>query len=459
MGARPRPLPRGHVPLVALSAVELGSRLASGALRAEEVADAFLAQIRGREPEVGAFAHLDEGHVADQARRLDALRRTGRPVGPLHGLPVALKDVIDTAGQPTENGTALDAGRVPTRDAAIVARLRAAGAVVMGKTVTTELAYLHPSATRNPAAPGRTPGGSSAGSAAAVAADMAPLAVGTQTGGSVIRPASFCGCVGFKPSFGAVPRTGILAQSPSLDTVGVFARSVEDAAMLAEELFGFDAGDPATSPAPPPRLLDVAGAEPPVTPTLAWLRPPGWEGADRVLHEAMAEMVDALGERAFEVVLPAAFEEAAAIRRRINLAEMAKCYFAYERRGRDALSDEMRDALEEGRAVLARDYLAALDWPAVLNAGLDEVFARCDAILVPAAPGPAPEGLSSTGDPVFNGLWTLCGVPAVTVPLLATEEGWPMGAQLVGRRGDDARLLRTARWLVREMTRDEGTPA
>ena len=464
MGARPRDrgpkaLPRGHVPLVSLSAVELRDRLASGALSAEEVAEAFLAQIREREPETHAFVHLDEGFVRDQARRLDAARRTGRPVGPLHGLPVALKDIVDVAGMPTENGTALDAGRVPQADAALVTRLRAAGALVMGKTATTELAYLHPAGTRNPAAPGRTPGGSSAGSAAAVAAHMAPFAVGTQTGGSVIRPASFCGVVGFKPTFGAIPRTGVLAQSPSLDTVGVFARSVEDAALLAEALYGFDPGDPATRPLPAPRLLDVASAEPPVTPTLAWLRPPGFEDrAEPVLREAMAELVEALGDRAFEVALPAPFEEAAAIRERINLAEMAKFCHAYERRGRDRLSPETRDAIDRGRTVLARDYLAALDWPGVLNAGLDEVLSRCDAILAPAAPGPAPEGHASTGDAIFNGLWTLCGVPAVTVPLLATEEGWPMGVQLVGRRGEDARLLRTARWLVREMTQDERTP-
>ena len=459
MGARPKPIPRGHVPLVSLGAVELRDRLASGALRAEEVAEAFLAQIAAREPETRAFAHLDEGFVRDQARRLDALRRTGRPVGPLHGLPAGLKDIIDTVGQPTQNGTALDAGRVPTADAALVARLRAAGALVMGKTATTELAYLHPAETRNPAAPGRTPGGSSAGSAAAVAAHMVPFAVGTQTGGSVIRPASFCGCVGFKPSFGMIPRTGVLAQSPSLDTVGVFARSVEDAALLAEALYGFDPGDPATRPLPAPRLLDVASADPPVVPTLAWLRPPGYdERAEPVLREAMAELVEALGERAFEVELPAPFEEAAAIRERINLAEMAKCYHGYERRGRDLLSPETRDAIDRGKSVLARDYLAALDWPAVLEAGLDEILSRCDAILLPAATGPAPEGYAGTGDPIFNGLWTLCGVPAVTVPLLQTEEGWPMGVQLVGRRGEDARLLRTARWLVRETTRDEGTP-
>jgi Asp-tRNA(Asn)/Glu-tRNA(Gln) amidotransferase A subunit family amidase len=386
---------------------------------------------------------------------LDAARRAGRPTGPLHGLPVALKDVIDTAKVPTQNGTALDEGRVPERDAALVERLRAAGAIIIGKTVTAELAFLHPGKTRNPHDPARTPGGSSSGSAAAVAAGMVPLAVGTQTGGSVIRPASFCGTVGFKPSFGAIPRTGVLSQSPSLDTVGVFARNVEDAALLAEALYGHDAKDRATVHAPPPRLHSVAMTKPPVRPTLAFLRLPGWDRADADTHAAFAELVEALGEQCFETALPGIFDEAAEIRERINLAEMAKSYFAYEKKGRDALSEEMRAALDRGKAILARDYIAALDWSDVLYAGLDEIFERCDAILCPAALGPAPQGHASTGDAIFNGLWTLTGMPAVSVPILQSETGLPMGVQLVGRRGDDARLLRTARWLEGLLAEEE----
>jgi Asp-tRNA(Asn)/Glu-tRNA(Gln) amidotransferase A subunit family amidase len=440
--------PRPSEAALDLGAVALRDRLAAGALKAADVAEAAVARIEATEPEVRAWAWFDAEFVRAQGRALDAHRGTGRPVGPLHGVPVGVKDIIDTARAPTENGTALDAGRVPREDAFVVARLKAAGALILGKTATTELAFMSPAPTRNPAAPGRTPGGSSAGSAAAVAAGQAPLAIGTQTAGSVIRPAAFCGVVGFKPSFGAIPRTGILAQAPSLDTVGVFARSVPDAALLAEALYGHEPRDRASAPAPPPRLLELATARPPLPPVFAFVRPPGWDEADPDTRGALEELAAHLGEQCFEAALPPAFGEAATVRERINLAELAKCYHPYERRGRDALSEPLRAAIDAGKAIPARDYIAALDWPEVLNAALDAVFARCDAILAPAAPGPAPEGLGSTGSPVFNGLWTLCGVPCVTVPVLEASNGLPMGAQLVGRRGDDGRLLRAARWLM-----------
>jgi Asp-tRNA(Asn)/Glu-tRNA(Gln) amidotransferase A subunit family amidase len=439
-----------------LGAVALRDRLAAGALKATDVAEAAIARIEATEPGIRAWAWFDPEHVRGQAKALDARRGTGRPVGPLQGVPVGVKDIIDTARIPTENGTAVDAGRVPREDAFVVARLKAAGALILGKTATTELAFLTPAPTRNPLAPGHTPGGSSAGSAAAVAAGQAPLAVGTQTGGSVIRPAAFCGVVGFKPSFGAIPRTGILAQSPSLDTVGVFARSVPDAALVAEALFGHDPRDRATAPAPPPRLLETATARPPLPPVLAFVRPPGWEEADPDTRAAFEELAAHLGGQCFEAPLPAAFAEAAPVRERINLAELARCYHPYERRGGDALSEPLRAAIDAGKAILARDYIAALDWPEVLNAALDEIFTRCDAILAPAAPGPAPEGLASTGSPIFNGLWTLCGTPAVTIPVLEASNGLPMGAQLVGRRGDDGRLLRTARWLMDHVAGEPG---
>jgi aspartyl-tRNA(Asn)/glutamyl-tRNA(Gln) amidotransferase subunit A len=431
-----------------LGAVVLRDRLAAGALKAADLAEATIARIEATDPEIRAWAWFDAESVRAQAKALDAHRGTGRPIGPLHGLPVGLKDIIDTRRIPTENGTAIDAGRVPREDAFVVARLKAAGALILGKTATTELAFFSPAPTRNPANPAHTPGGSSAGSAAAVAAGQTPLAVGTQTAGSVIRPAAFCGVVGFKPSFGAVPRTGILAQAPTLDTVGVFARSVPDAALLAETLYGHDPRDRATAPAPPPRLFETATARPPLPPILAFVRPPGWDEADPDTRAALEELAAHLGEQCFEAPLPGAFAQAAAIRERINLAELAKNYHPYERRGGDALSEPLRAAIEAGRAIPARDYIAALDWPEVLNAGLEELLNRCDAILAPAAPGPAPEGFASTGSPIFNGLWTLCGAPCVTIPVLQASNGLPMGAQLVGRRGDDGRLLRTARWLM-----------
>ena len=289
--------------------------------------------------------------------------------------------------------------------------------------------------------------------AAAVAAGMVPLAVGTQTGGSVIRPAAFCGVVGFKPGFGMIPRRGVLLQSPSLDTVGVFARDIEGAALLCDVLFGHDAGDPASLVMAPPRVLSIAASQPPVRPMLAMVAPPGMdEHAADDTKLALEELVGVLGDGAFGAPLPNAFDEAAAIRERINFAEMAKSYYGFEKRGRDMLSDEMRAALDAGRRTLARDYLAALDWPDVLYAGLEEIFERCDAIVTPATPGPAPEGLESTGDAIFNGLWTMLGTPAVTIPVFQAANGLPMGLQLVGRRGDDARLLRTARWLMHTLT-------
>lgn len=432
--------------VLGLGAVALRDRLASGALSAEDLIEACLARIAEVEPEVQAWAWLDGQHAVEQARRLDHWRKSGKPLGPLHGLPVGLKDVIDTKGIPTQNGTAIDEGRVPEADAWIVARLKAAGAIILGKTVSTECAFLHPGKTRNPHNPDHTPGGSSQGSAAAVAAGMVPLAIGTQTGGSVIRPAAFCGVVGLKPSFGMIPRTGVLMQSPFLDTMGVFARSVEDAALLAEVLVGHDPADKATEPVPMPRLLRGAQCEPPVPPTFAFARLPGWDQADPQMQGALEELAEVLGEQCFEVPLDG-FDDVAAIRQRINFAEMAKCYYGLERRGRDQMSDVLKAAMDEGKAVLARDYLAALDWRDVMNGALERIFDRCDAILCASAPGPAPAGLESTGSAIFNGLWTLAGVPAITLPVFTADNGLPMGVQLVGKRGSDARLLRTARWL------------
>lgn len=436
------------VDLLSLDACALRERLASGALRASELVEACIARIEAREPEVQAWAWFDPDFARAQAKALDTLRQAGRAIGPLHGLPVALKDIIDTAKIPTENGCPLDKGRVPFKDAAIVSRLRAAGAVIMGKTVTTELAYMQAGKTRNPLNPAHSPGGSSSGSAAAVADGMVPLAVGTQTGGSVIRPASYCGITGFKPSFGAIPRNGILMQSPTLDTVGVFARTATGAALLAEVLFGHDVNDTATAPEPVPQLLQVALSNPPLKPVFAFVKPPGWDNADPQLHAAFEELISALGDQVFEAPLPNAFDQASEVRERINFAEMARCYYRYART-MDALGPRTQEALNNGNAILARDYLAALDWADVLYAGLGEIFDRCDAILCPAATGPAPEGLDFTGSAIFNGLWTLTGTPAVTVPAFTAENGLPMGVQMVAARGNDARLLRTANWFQR----------
>ncbi|HEY7764996.1 MAG TPA: amidase [Aestuariivirgaceae bacterium] len=430
------------------SAVETRERLAKGEFSVVELIAAHVKRIAAREKEVGAFAFFDEALALKYAKALDDHRGTGRALGPLHGIPVGIKDIIDTADMPTENGTILDAGRRPAKDAELVRRLREAGAVIMGKTVTTELAYFSPGKTRNPHRLDHTPGGSSSGSAAAVAAGMLPLAIGSQTFGSVIRPASFCGVVGFKPTFGLVSRTGVRTLSPSLDTIGVFANSIADAALLVDALAGHDPADADTRLLAPPRLLDIARTKPPVTPSLAFVKTLMWDEAEGATKEAFAEIVDALGPACAEVALPDVFGEWAGAHRTLMRAEMARHLDPYYRRGKDQLSDQLRALLEDGYSITAAAYLEARDWRLALRRGLEQLFDRFDAIVTPAATGEAPAGLHATGNPIFNGLWTFCGVPAVTLPLLLGQTGMPLGVQLIGRYGEDARLLRTARWFT-----------
>ena len=405
--------------------------------------------MRDTDARVQAWAFLDPEHALAQARAADDVRLSGQPVGPLHGVPVGIKDIIDTADMPTENGSVLHAGRTPSRDATVVARLRGAGAVILGKTVTTEFATYTPGKTRNPHDPEHTPGGSSSGSAAAVAAGMVPLALGSQTNGSVIRPASFCGVWGFKPTHGLIPRHGILALSRTLDHVGLFARGVEDLALLAEQLVGHDERDPDTRPRARLPFVEVAAGEPPLPPMLALVKTPLWERADAETKEAFAELVQHLGDRVEELELFPSAAEAWQWHRTIMEAEMAANLEREWETGRDRLSESLRAQLARGREVRALDYQRARARIRPVQDSFLELFEqRYDAILTPAAPGTAPPGLASTGDPAFCTLWTLCGMPAVSVPLMQGAAGLPLGVQLVGPRDGDARLLRTARWLV-----------
>jgi Asp-tRNA(Asn)/Glu-tRNA(Gln) amidotransferase A subunit family amidase len=431
-----------------LTALDARGRMARGEMRAVEYVEAQLRRIAARDSDIEAFAFFDPALPQAGAKAVDEYRASGRPIGALHGLTVGVKDIIDTGDMPTENGTRLDAGRRPGKDATLVRRLREAGAIVMGKTVTTELAYFSPGKTRNPHDPGRTPGGSSSGSAAAVAAGMVSFAIGTQTFGSVIRPASFCGVVGLKPTHGLIPRTGVRLLAGPLDTVGVFARSVADAAMVADVLAGHDPLDTDTRLMPPPRLLDITLTDPPVSPDLAFVKSPVWDQAEAATQQGFQELAEALDERCTEVPLPDIFGEWHGALRALMQAGMARNLLPYYKKGKDQLSAPMRTIIEDGLKVTAVDYLMALDWREALNNGLDQLFDRYDAIVTPAAPGEAPRGLEATGNPIFNGLWTLCGVPAVTLPLMTGPTGMPVGVQLVGRRGEDAKLLRTARWLV-----------
>ena len=433
-----------------LSATESARAIARGQISAEQLVQACLERVREVEPAVQAWQYLDEEHALAQARARDADRAEGRPCGPLHGVPVGVKDIIDTADMPTEDGTVLHAGRSPDHDASVVAALRAAGAVILGKTVTTECATYTPGKTRNPHDPGRTPGGSSSGSAAAVAAGMAPLAIGTQTNGSIIRPASFCGVYAFKPTFGLIPRHGILKVSRSLDTVGLFARSLDDLALATEALVGHDERDPDTRPRARMPFVETLASPPPMPPRIAFVKTPMWERTTPDTREAFAELVDALGDTVEELEMPPSWAEAWEWQRCIMEAEMAFNLDAEWERGRDRLSPALRQQLERGRAITALAHQRALARVPRLLEALDEWFARFDAIVTPATPGVAPPA-ETTGDPAFCTFWSLTGLPALNLPLMNGDGGLPLGAQLVGARMRDTRLLRTAHWLQTQL--------
>jgi Asp-tRNA(Asn)/Glu-tRNA(Gln) amidotransferase A subunit family amidase len=437
-----------------LGAVEAVSAIREGRFSSEELVDACLARIEEVDPSVQAWAFLDPAYARERAREADEARRRGAPLGALHGVPVGVKDIIDTCDMPTEDGTVLHAGRRPRRDATVVSLLRQAGAIVLGKTVTTELAVYAPGKTRNPRDPERTPGGSSSGSAAAVAAEMVPLALGTQTNGSVIRPAAYCGVVGYKPTRGMISRAGVLRQSRLLDHVGVFARSLPDAALLAQELMVFDASDPDMRPLARPHLAAFVSGSPPLPPRFAFVRTPMWDQASADTRAAFAELVELLGDRVTEVTLPEPFADGVDLMRVIMEADLALSFAPEYERGAAQLSSTLREMLERGQRYLAIDYNRAAARIPVYNEALDDVFHEFHAIVTPATTGEAPRGLASTGSPVFCTLWSLCGLPAVTVPLMKGVEGMPIGVQLVSRRGDDARLLQCARWLTEHLSRE-----
>jgi len=437
-----------------LSAGEAVQAIEDGTLTSEELVRSCLDRIVDVDENIQAWAHLDPDHALGQARERDSQRMQAQPLGPLHGIPVGIKDIIDSADMPCEFGTEIHAGRTPAEDATLVALLREAGAVIIGKTVTTEMAVLTPNKTRNPHNPGHTPGGSSSGSAAAVAAGMVPLAIGTQTNGSVIRPAAYCGVFGFKPSHGRISRHRILQQSHVLDTVGVFARSLDDIALIADVLMTFDSQDSDMRPVARPQIARVMADPPPMPPRLAFIRTPAWEQAEESTKEALRELIEHLNE-AEETVdlleLPDRFDDVYDVHRRIMFADLAKSFEREYTEARDKLSPLLCEMIEEGQNVRATEYNCAVERIADYNAVFNLIFEDYDAALTPSATGEAPAGLESTGSPIFCTIWTLCGTPAINLPVLQGPNGLPLGVQLVSHKGDDARLLRNARWLLQRL--------
>jgi amidase len=419
-----------------LSASEAAARIAAGKLKSEALVAACLERIGQREKDVQAWAFIDSERALAQARARDREPRRTR----LHGIPVGGKDVLDTADLPTEYGSPIYLGNRPSCDAACVAQVRELGGVILGKTVTTEFATRHPNKTRNPRNLKHTPGGSSQGSAAAVADWMVPLAFGTQTTSSIIRPAAYCGVVGYKPSFGLVNRAGVKALSDSLDTVGTLTRTVPDAALLVEEL----SGAPVTSFDAVPRMK----------PRIGFCRTPYWRGADRPTQEALEQSVPRLeraGGKVAEVDLDGEFARLVEVQVTISTYEMFRA-LAYERtRFPDLISGHLMDRLLGGGLVTRAEYEEAQAVAQRCRARLDDVFREYDALLAPSAPGEAPEGLASTGDPVFGSSWTVLHGPAVTVPAFQGPRGLPLGAQIIGPLGKDGPTLLCAEWVHRAL--------
>lgn len=433
-----------------IGALELKSRLEQGSLSLRDYVAAMQAYSRASDAQLQAFAHYSDEVINLQVERLEQMRQSGYAMPPLYGVPVSVKDNIDTEDYPTEYGYAGAAGRTPRRDAYLVHRLRASGALIWSKSRTTELAYFQPTATRNPRVPGATPGGSSSGSAAAVAAGLVPVAVGTQTNGSVIRPASFCGVFGFKPSRGLIFNGGVLRCSQSLDQVGVFARNMLDLAAVAQAMIGGQV-DVAGKLVFPMNLREICEQEPPLPPKLMFARTPMWERVDALAQEALLSLVAELGSCIAEVELHPSVANALPLHKTVMEAEMnANLRPLIEAAGGHASAMTLA-LLERGSKVNATEYLHALERMSLATSGFDEYFDHFDAIVVPAALGPAPQGLESTGDPVMSTIWTFAGLPCISLPLLQTDDGQPIGVQLVGRLHDDGRLLRTANWLIRSL--------
>lgn len=420
------------IPLHTLSARHIAQAVQRREITVEAVTRSHLERIAELDPELHAWQFLDSELALAQARELD---RQG-PDGPLAGVPVGVKDLLDTADQPTTYGSPIYARHRPVMDAACVAGCRDAGALILGKTVTTEFATFKPGPTRNPhstvQAP-RTPGGSSSGSAAAVAAQMVPLAFGTQTAASIMRPAAFCGIVGYKPTHNLLPLAGVKSLSPSLDTVGGFARSVDDVALFIGALARLD-------------LTPVV----PVKPRVGLCRTPHWDLADADARRAWNDAVKALedeGAELVEVELPESWAGLAQAQVDIMNYE-ARSSFAAERRGQaDGFSPAFAQVLAGGEAVDRQRLFAAQELAVRLRAELETLFRLTDVLIAPSARGEAPAGLDSTGDPVFSRLWSLLGAPCVQVPVGRGSHGMPVGVTLVGPRWQDTQALGAARLL------------
>ena len=427
----------GALPLNQVSASDAASAIAAGKLTSEALVAACLDRIAAREDAVRAWAHIDPEHALAQARSRDREPPRSR----LHGIPVGVKDVIDTCDMPTEYGSPIYRGHRPGCDAACVAQVRELGGVILGKTVSTEFATRHPNKTRHPLDPARTPGGSSSGSAAAVADCMVPLAFGTQTSSSIIRPAAFCGVVGYKPSFGLINRAGLKFLSESLDTIGTLTRTIPDAALIVEALAGL----------PPTPFGDIARLQP----RIGLCRTPYWDQADAATHanlENAARVLSQAGARVDDVDLSGEFGALAETQIAVSAYEFYRALTHERTRFPGLISASLTSRIAAGGKVTRAQYEGGVALAERCRKHIDGVLRDHDALLAPSAPGEAP-AIESTGDPIFGLMWTLLQLPCLTLPYGTGPLGLPLGVQVIGSRGTDTALLLNAEWIARALGR------
>ncbi|MFK7992917.1 MAG: amidase [Granulosicoccus sp.] len=437
------------------TARELIARMKDGQLTSVDLVKHCISVIDQTDEDIKAWVYVDREGALLQAEAMDLRRKQGKALGSLHGIPVGLKDIVDTRTMPTQRGSSIYENRQADVNAVIVDKLMEQGAVILGKTVTTELAWMNESPTRNPHNLAYTPGGSSSGSAAAVAAGQVPLAIGTQTGGSVIRPASFNGVYGCKPSRGIIPRSGVMQTSPTLDQIGVFARDAGDMAILIDAIKGHDANDSMSYLAPRPGMLTGYDSDVPVEPHLAWIDMPYKDRYSSTLNGAMDEVLEALLESKATVdriEAPQSFAALIECHKVIYDYEILRCLSDEWSTHRDQLSEVAKEGLSRAQTLTDDQYAEAREVLQAANSWFETFFHDYDAVVTPSAVGVAPTLGNGTGDPITCIIWTLCGLPCLSLPLLSGEHDLPMGLQVVGGYDSDERLFRTTRWLIRQLT-------
>jgi Asp-tRNA(Asn)/Glu-tRNA(Gln) amidotransferase A subunit family amidase len=440
--------------IFSLSTNELVLKMKEGQISSAEVCKAYIERINKFEKDVKAWSFLDKKILLEKAEEADEYRKSGKPLGSLHGLPVAVKDIFGTYDMPTECGTIFRRKKSASQDSEVVNLLKNAGAIVMGKTVTAELAYIHPGKTTNPHDYSRTPGGSSSGSAAAIAAQMAPLSVGSQTGGSIIRPASYCGVVGYKPSYGLISRNGALKTSEKLDTIGVFGKSVEAVALLARVLIKKDLYDPATIHFAADGMLEASQKEPHFEPKFIFYKTDKWKNIGKESKSAFEFFIKKFKKNIEVFDVPAYFKDIPKHHQIIHETDLANNFQAYYKKDKKKLSKEIRDAIERGLEHSAYDYANAIDFMEQSYQSYKEVFEDYHGVITPSASGVADKGLKSTGSADFQKIWTYMGLPTISLPLLTGESDLPLGVQLIGNKLDDIRFLSTANWLEKNCKDD-----